>query len=92
MVRKSNAENGDWSIAMSPSAINVVADNGATTGHLQLNKGYALVNPEKLYVNEMFVEGKAKLARTSRHHLLFTARIDGLCDFQGRIITTPKRK
>lgn len=91
-IRKSNAENGDWSIAMSPSSINVVADNGATTGSLQLNRGYAFVNPEKLCVNEMFVEGKAKLAKTSRHHLLFTARIDGLCDFQGRIVTTSKGK
>ncbi len=90
--RKSNAENGDWTVEMSPSSINVIADNGSTTGSLQLNRGRALVNPEKLSVNEMFVAGKAKIAKTSRHHLLFTARIDGLCDFQGRVVTTPKEK
>ena len=91
-TRRSNAENGDWTVEMSPSAVNVIADNGSTTGSLQLNRGRALVNPEKLSVNEMFVAGKAKLSKTSRHHLLFTARIDGLCDFQGRIITTPKEQ
>ena len=89
-TRRSNAENGDWTVEMSPSAVNVIADNGTTAGSLQLNRGKALVNPEKLSVNEMFVAGKANLKKTSRHHLLFTARIDGLCDFQGRIVTTPK--
>ena len=92
VTRRSNAENGDWTIEMSPSTINAVADNGSTTGTLQVNRGRALVNPEKLCINEMLVAGKAKLSRTSRHHLLFTARIDGLCDFQCRIVTTPKEK
>ncbi|WP_294506680.1 hypothetical protein [uncultured Victivallis sp.] len=89
-TRKSNEENGDWRIALSPSTIDVVNDNGNTTGHLNLENGHALVNPKLLIVKDLFVEGKANLQKLSRHHWLFTARISGECDFQGRVVTVEK--
>ena len=76
-TRKSNEENGAWRIELSPSTIDVVNDNGNTTGHLNLENGHALVDPKLLIVNDLFVEGKANLQKLSRHHWLFTARISG---------------
>lgn len=89
-TRKSNTPNGDWMIYMSPSNIDVVNDNGNTTGHLNLEKGYALVNPKLVSINEMFVEGTANLQKLSKHHWLFTSRISGECAFQGKVVTTHK--
>ena len=91
-TRKSNAGNGDWRIELAPSTIRVIADNGTTTGTLQLKQGRAAVNPGKVTINEMFVDGNANLSKLSRHHWLFTARIDGLCDFQGRVVTESKEQ
>lgn len=88
--RKSNAPNGDWKIYMSPSTIDVVNNNGNTTGHFNLEKGYALINPKLVSINEMFVEGTANLQKMSKHHWLFTARISGECAFQGKVVTTHK--
>ena len=90
-VRKENAPNGDWKIELAPSGINVVNDNGNTNGHLDLKRGYALVDPKLVSVNDLCVAGKAKLEKLSKHHFLFTARISGECDFQGRVVTTPKK-
>jgi len=89
-TRKENAQNGDWEIELAPSVINVINDDGNTTGHLNLERGQAFVNPKLVSVNNLFVEGKAKLEKLSRHHFLFTAKISGECDFQARVVTTPK--
>ena len=86
-TRKSNTNDGDWTIHFSPSVINIVSDSGNTTGHLNISKGYANVNPRSVSVNELFVEGKAEVQKLSKHHWLFTARIAGACDFQGRLVT-----
>lgn len=87
-TRKANTQEGDWSVQLSPSVINIVNDTGNTTGHLNLNKGYVHVNPTLISVNELFVEGKAQLQKLSKHHWLFTSRISGECDFQGKVVTT----
>lgn len=89
-TRKSDADNGDWRIDLEPSTIRVIADSGTTTGTLELKQGWAVVDPKKVTISEMFVAGKANLSKLSRHHWLFTARIDGLCDFQGRVFTENK--
>ena len=89
-TRKENAQNGDWEIELARSVINVVNDDGNTTGHLNLERGTAFVEPKLVSINNLFVAGKAKLEKLSRHHFLFTAKISGECDFQARVVTTPK--
>ncbi len=89
-TRKENAKNGDWEIELAPSVINVINDDGNTTGHLNLERGTAFVEPKLVSINNLFVAGKAKLEKLSRHHFLFTARISGECDFQARVVTTHK--
>ena len=54
-------------------------------------KVYETDDPKLLIVNDLFVEGKANLQKLSRHHWLFTARISGECDFQGRVVTVKKK-
>ena len=88
-TRMSNDGNGDWTIQMSPGVIDVINDDGNTTGHMKLQKGVAHVNPKLVSINDLFVEGKASLQKLSKHHWLFTARISGECDFQGRAVTVP---
>lgn len=88
--RKADKEDGDWFVEMKPgSSVKVISDNGTTNGTLLLKQGKAIINPEKYTVKEMFVAGNAGLKRLSKHHFLFTARINGRCDFQGRIATFP---
>lgn len=89
-MRKANTQNGDWMIELSPSVIDVVNDDGNTTGHMNLERGYAAVNPKLVSINDLFVEGKAKLEKLSKHHWLFTSRISGECNFQGKVVTTHK--
>ena len=89
-LRKANTQNGDWMIELSPSVIDVVNDNGNTTGHMNLERGYAAINPKLVSINDLFVEGKAKLEKLSKHHWLFQSRISGECSFQGKVVTTHK--
>ena len=90
VTRMSNDDKGNWVLAMSPSVINVVGDSGSTTGSLQLQNGSAQINPALVSINELKIAGKAKLSKLSKHHWLFTAKISGWCDFQGRVITVVK--
>lgn len=89
VVRKTNAENGDWVIAMRPGTVNIIGEGGTTTGSLRIESGNAKMDPKSVSLNDVFVEGTAKMQKLSRHHLLFTAKIDGWCKFQGRAITVP---
>ncbi len=89
-MRKANSQNGDWVIELSPSVIDVVNDNGNTTGHMNLERGYAAIDPKLVSINDLFVEGKAKLEKLSKHHWLFQSRISGECNFQGKVVTTHK--
>ena len=89
--RKANTPDGDWNVQLKPSVINVINTNNSTTGYYNLQRGYALVNPELISINELFAEGTAKIQKVSRHHWLFTARLSGECDFQGKLVSTPKK-
>ena len=57
---------------------------------MNLERGYAAINPKLVSINDLFVEGKAKLEKLSKHHWLFTSRISGECNFQGKVVTTHK--
>lgn len=92
VVRKSNAENGDWVIAMRPCTVNVIGEGGTTTGSLRIENGNAKMDPTNVSLNDIFVKGTAKMQKLTRHHLLFTAMIDGWCKFQGRAVTVPLDK
>ena len=91
--RRDDTKDGDWFVEMKPgSSITVISGSGAsrtTNGTLQLTRGRAIINPDKYTVKEMFVAGNAGLKRLSKHHFLFTARISGRCDFQGRVVSFP---
>ncbi len=82
---------GYWNVSLSPSQITVCASGGNTTGGLMLENGYMRVLPETLCVEDLFAEGTARIEQLSKHHLLFTARIEGECRFQGRVVTTPEK-
>lgn len=86
-VRLENSPDGDWVVQMQPGLFNVVNESGSSSGHLKLESGMAKVNPQLVSVNDLMVNGMAKVQKTTRHHLLFTARINGECAFQGRLIT-----
>ena len=85
VVRKEN-EGDDWKLEMLPSEIRVRSEN-ETTGELKVTKGYATLEPKDVTLKDLFAEGTANIRKISRHHLLFTARIEGDCQFQGRLIS-----
>ncbi|MDO4568910.1 MAG: hypothetical protein Q4D38_00835 [Planctomycetia bacterium] len=85
--RTSDDQNGAWNIELQPGRLQVQNDENAVTGRLTMKKGYAKVSPKNLALEELFVEGTAKLEKLTPHHWLFTARILGDCAFQGRILS-----
>ena len=88
--RKVNTPEGDWDLELKPSVINVINAANNTTGYYNLHRGYARVNPEQATVSELFGTGTARLQKLSKHHWLFTARLNGECEFQGRLVSSRK--
>ena len=89
VVRKSNAENGDWVIDMQPGTVNIIGEGGTSAGSLRIENGSAKIDPKNVSLNDIFVKGTGKMQKLTRHHLLFTAKIDGWCKFHGRAVTVP---
>lgn len=89
VTRQPNTADGAWHLTMEPSTVKVIADNGTTTGCLGIETGVALMDPQHISLNEAFITGWTKLENISRHHWLFTAKLNGNCRFQARTITTP---
>lgn len=87
-TRKANNEKGEWVIALSPATIDIVNGASNTTGHMNLSRGTAYVNPEVVSVNELSVAGTAQGQQVNKHHLLFKAKVAGECDFTGKVVTT----
>lgn len=88
--RTANTPDGDWNIKLNPSVINVINANNNTTGFYNLQHGYAIVDSDLASVRELFGAGTAKIQKVSKHHWLFTAKISGECEFQGKLVSTPK--
>ena len=90
VTRGEDDENGNWHLVIAPGRVQVQNDtDGSQTGELDLTSGYAKVRPSDVCLQELFAEGMADLRKLSKHYLLFTAKINGKCDFQGRIICEP---
>ena len=85
VVRKEN-EGEDWKLELLPSEIHVRSEN-ETTGELKITAGNAKLEPKDVTLKELFAEGTANLRKISKHHILFTARIEGGCQFQGRLVS-----
>ena len=92
VFRKSNAPNGDWVIEMRPGMVNIIGEGGSSTGSLRITRGEAKMDPANVSLNNLFAEGTVQMQKLTRHHLLFTAKVDGWCKFQGRVITEPLEK
>ena len=88
--RKVNTPEGDWDLQLKPSVINVINAGNTTTGYYNLHRGYARINPEQATVSELFGTGTARMQKVSKHHWLFTARINGECEFQGKLVSSRK--
>ncbi|MBQ2622572.1 MAG: hypothetical protein IJF84_14630 [Thermoguttaceae bacterium] len=85
-VKRQENEGEDWKLEVLPSNIRVQSDK-ETTGELKIEKGYAKLEPKSVTLKDLFAEGTASLKKVSKHHLLFTATIEGDCKFQGRLVS-----
>lgn len=88
--RRVNTPDGDWDLQLKPSVINVINAGNNTTGYYNLHRGYARINPEEATVSELFGTGTARMQKISKRHWLFTARINGECEFQGKLVSSRK--
>ena len=90
VVRGEDNKDGDWTLQMvKGGAVKVISDSGDTTGSLVLEQGNATVDAKRISVKDMFVKGRGRMNKLSRHHWLFRARISGACNIEGRMVTTP---
>lgn len=87
VTRTADKKPGEWSLDLSPATIRVLSPSGSTTGTLNLEEGAAQVELDAYSVNDLILSGTGNLSKLSKHHLLFNARFDGACKFQGRITT-----
>lgn len=84
--RDADNEFGDWIVSAKPCEIRIISSGRKTTGALQLAGGRAEIDPKKITLKTMSVDGRASLTKLTKHHWLFTARLNGECDFEGRMI------
>ena len=88
--RKVNTPEGDWDLDLEPSVINVLNSNNSSSGYYNLQRGHALVDPKLVSVKELFAAGTANIQTVTKHHWLFNTRFSGECQFQGKLVSTPK--
>ena len=88
--RRDNDDEGNWLIGFQPATLRTVGDDGTETGRIQLERGSVHLDPNTRAVLNVVGSGTAVAKRTSKHHLLFTARIEGACRFEGRLVSEPK--
>ena len=86
---KEKDENNKWSLEMEPCELSVVSDSGKTTGHIQVDSGFAKIKPEDITVDEMNSKGKVDIKYLSSHHFLFQTRVEGVCNFEGKVFSKP---
>ena len=90
--RTDDMENGDWHLKLRPGSIAIVADNGASNGEVRLQSGEAQIDKDGNIVKSMVVKGKAAAKKLSPHHMLFKARMGGMCSFSAMLTSEPKAK
>ncbi|MDO4575012.1 MAG: hypothetical protein Q4D98_07340 [Planctomycetia bacterium] len=86
-VRREDDKEGFWTMELQPGKIEVVNEQGAITGRMTVNGGYAKVSPKDICLEELYVAGKGQLQKLTPHHWLFTAKVAGECDFEGRMLS-----
>lgn len=87
--RNENDDNGNWVLELAPANINICGESGSQNGSVTVVSGSAKILPKDVSLLELYIEGTCDLRKVSKHHLLFTATVDGKCAFQGRLITLP---
>ena len=85
VVRTENDPDGTWNLVMKPANLSIVDDEGVATGDIRLKKGDGHVDPKNCTIEDIRVEGLAKLNSVSRHHWLFRSRVSGWCAFVGKL-------
>ena len=87
VTRKDDAANGDWNLKLSPSTIAIRTDKGRTAGSVELKDGVALLDEKDLSVKALQIVGKGAMRNLTKHHLLFSARLEGSCKFVAQMKT-----
>ena len=83
--RVENDSDGTWNLIMKPADLAIVDDAGIATGSIKLKKGDGHVDPKNCTIEDIHVEGLAKMNRVSRNHWLFRSRISGWSAFVGKL-------
>jgi len=83
--RAENDPDGSWNLAMDPTVLSIVDDKGNITGSIRLEKGSGKVDPQNCTIEDIRIEGAARMNRVSSHHWLFQSRIAGWCQFVGKL-------
>lgn len=90
-VRRADDEDGLWKLKLEPATIAVKADNGTTSGSVDIADGVAHYDDATHTVCAMQIGGKGNLKNLTRHHFLFSARLEGQCNFSAILKTEPKK-
>ena len=85
VVRSKNDPDGTWNLTMTPTGLRIVGDSGSTIGNIRLEKGNGKVDHRNCTIEEIYIEGLAKMNRVSSHHWLFQSRISGWSKFAGKL-------
>ena len=89
-VCRQDDEDGLWKMKLAPATIAVKSDGGKTTGNVNLVDGVAYYDNEGHVIHAMQIGGNGTLRNLTRHHFLFTARLEGACEFSAVLKTEAK--
>ena len=89
VTRQDNDSDGNWILHLSPSDVNLVSDQGRTTGQVRLSEGKAQVDGKNHYVRSMVVVGNGTMKNLNEHHLLFKSQMEGQADFRALLTCEP---
>ena len=92
VIERKPDRDGEWYLTVQPGSVAIVADDGRSGGELRIEKGEAKFNDETSVLRAMVVSGKVAAKKMSKHHMLFNARIEGMCDFRAALTTEDKHK
>lgn len=90
--RLADDKKGNWVLSVQPCRIYIKSDEGRTTGELRIRNGKATADTDNVIVKNLVIEGIGRMKRLTKHHLLFQARFEGDCDYNGILITEEIKK
>ena len=91
VYRGDDEKDGNWRLGVKPANVAIKSDGGKTSGSVELSDGVAWYDNRGRNIIALQINGKGAMKNLTRHHFLFSARLEGMCKFSAIMKTEPKQ-